>query len=175
MISLRSIVFRLLAERRADLGQVAQERNLRGGGRQVLANQAADDHRAAVGAHDVGGDLRDRLLRQREALLDIDGAGRKLRMDFQADQPVVADEGPNAQQRADVEEIDGLRGGAFGDGRADVAQLFADLDFGPLLVEAGQARRGDDVGVADRFQGVDEQRQALRRESRTCRPPSRRR
>ena len=50
MISLRSIVSRLLPERRADAGQVAQERNLRGRGRQVFANQAADDDRAAVGA-----------------------------------------------------------------------------------------------------------------------------
>ena len=112
------------------------------------------------GHSDVGRDLRDCLLRQREALLDLDDAGRELGMDFQADQAVVADEGADAEQRADVEEVDGLRRGAFGDRRADVAQLFADLDFGPLLVEAGQPRRGDDVGVADCLQGIDEQRQA---------------
>ena len=42
----------------------------------------------------------------------------------------------------------------------DVALLFADLDFGPLLVQHHQPRRGDDVGVADRFQGVEERAQA---------------
>ena len=59
------------------------------------------------------------------------------------------------QLRADFQEVDVLGGAGFGHGRTDVAQLRADQDFGPLLVEANDAGRGDDVRVADRFHGVE--------------------
>jgi hypothetical protein len=40
--------------------------------------------------------------------------------------------------------------------RVDVTELSADEDFGSLPIEAQDAGRGDDVGVADRLNGVDE-------------------
>ena len=106
-----------------------------------------------------------------EGLAATARAGGEFRMDFQANQAVVADERADAKQRADVEEVDGLRRGAFGDGGADVAQLFADLDFGPLLVKAGRAGRAMTF-VSPIFSRASINMPRVASRKPKCRPPS---
>ena len=88
--------------------------------------------------------------------LDVHVAVGELGVDLHADQAVAGDEGPQPQLGAGVEKLDALRRGGLRDGGADVALLVADVDFRPLLVQHHQPRLGDDVGVADLLQGVDE-------------------
>ncbi len=76
-------------------------------------------------------------------------------MYLHADQAVAGNEGPHAQLRARVEKLDALRGARLGDGLVDVALFFADLDFGPLLVQDHQPRVGDHVGIADLFHRLE--------------------
>src|SRR5262245_51054261 len=119
----------LLPESNADPRQTAQIWNLRSCGGQVFANETANYDSATIRAEDVRRNLSHGFLRQREPLLDLDRPGGKFRVNFQTDQAVVGDEGPDAKERADIQEIDRLCRGAFGHGCADVAEFLADLDF----------------------------------------------
>ena len=75
-------------------------------------------------------------------------------MDLQPDQPVVGHERPQAELRADVQELDLLDRAGFGHRQGLVADLVADDQFGPLLVENQQPRAGQHVGLAYLSQGL---------------------
>ena len=80
-------------------------------------------------------------------------------MDFHANQAVVADVRTNRSSVPTSRKLTVCVEELLGDRGAHVTQLLADLNLRPLLVEAHQPRRRDDVRIADRFERVDEQRQ----------------
>jgi hypothetical protein len=88
------------------------------------------------------------------------GVGKTARavfgVDFESDEAAVTDVGPEDQTRAGLEKLDGLNGGAFGDGAGEVSVFAADDDFALVFVEGEHFRVGQDDGVGDAFQGVEE-------------------
>src|SRR5690606_32205387 len=71
---------------------------------------------------------------------------------------VVADIRPEDQAGTSLEELNGLHGGAFGDGRREIPVFTTDQHFALLLVEGQYLGVGQHGGVRDRLQGRHEDR-----------------
>ncbi len=152
--------FGLLPEEGSHGGQAAQEGDLRGIRRDIVADQAADDHGRTIVGDDVGGDFRHFLVGQREPPFHTHRTGRQFGVNFHPDQPVIGDKRPDPQLRADFQKFDRLRGRCFGNRRTDVTQFGTNQNFRSLLVQDQQARCGDHVGIANRLQGVQQETDA---------------
>ena len=85
-----------------------------------------------------------------------DRARATLGMELHADHPVFRDKRADAEQRARVEELDLLdRAGEILRKRLE-AEAGTELDLGALLVQDQDAGTGQDLGAADRFEGLNE-------------------
>ena len=146
------------APHRAEVRNVAENRNLRPAVLGQFAEQAANHDGMAVLYENVRGNFSGCLLRQGRRANQRDATGRIFRVDLHADVAVLGNEGSHNQLRAGFKELDVLRCDRLGDGRRIVTFTIADHDFAALLVHHQQFRVGQNGRIGDRLQCTNEQR-----------------